>query len=220
MISLFSLLSRKNFFLTEPGVGGQNSSNNEIDLLCQMKNMKEVLTSYEHMLIINSGGDGKIMTRPRHCRLVDSTPVSNYFKPAGVRKASLEEVVLTLDEWEAIRLADFESLYQEEAAESMNVSRATFGRIIEEARKKVAQALILGQALKIEGGDFKMTTRKFTCSDCKHHWEVDFGTGRLEECPACKSTNFHRERGQDGNMKDQCKGKKCRHQRGRHPAPA
>ena len=66
----------------------------------------------------------------------------------------LEEVVLTIDEFEAVRLADLEGLYQEQAAEKMNVSRQTFGRIIESARKKVAEALVQGKALKIGGGEF------------------------------------------------------------------
>lgn len=64
----------------------------------------------------------------------------------------LEEVTLTLDELEALRLADFNGLYQEQAAEKMNISRATFARIIESARRKVADALLHGKALRVEGG--------------------------------------------------------------------
>jgi predicted DNA-binding protein (UPF0251 family) len=62
----------------------------------------------------------------------------------------LEQVSLGLDELEAMRLADYDGLYHEEAATSMNVSRATFGRIISEARRKVADAIIHGKALTIE----------------------------------------------------------------------
>jgi predicted DNA-binding protein (UPF0251 family) len=105
----------------------------------------------------------------------------------------LEEVVLTVDEFEAIRLADLGGLYQEQAAEKMNVSRQTFGRIIEAAHKKVAEALVKGKALKIEGGEFEMASmRKFRCSDCQHSWELPYGTGRPEGCPSCKSGNIHR----------------------------
>jgi predicted DNA-binding protein (UPF0251 family) len=64
----------------------------------------------------------------------------------------LEEVVLTLDEFEALRLADMEGMYQEQAAGKMNVSRPTFSRIVEQARRKVATALIQGKALRLEGG--------------------------------------------------------------------
>ncbi len=68
----------------------------------------------------------------------------------------LEEVVLNLDEFEAIRLADHEQLYQEEAASQMNISRQTFGRIIESAHKKIADVLVSGKALKIEGGEVNL----------------------------------------------------------------
>jgi predicted DNA-binding protein (UPF0251 family) len=74
------------------------------------------------------------------------------FKPAGIPARLLEEVVLTLDELEALRLADLEGEYQEAAAARMGVSRATFGRIVGEARRKVAEALVQGKALRIEGG--------------------------------------------------------------------
>jgi predicted DNA-binding protein (UPF0251 family) len=105
----------------------------------------------------------------------------------------LEDVILTVDEFEAIRLADLESLYQEKAAEKMNVSRQTFGRIIESAHKKVAEALVQGKALKIEGGEFEVAAmRKFRCYDCQHSWELPYGTGRPGNCPSCKNGNIHR----------------------------
>jgi len=75
-----------------------------------------------------------------------------YFKPAGVPICDLEEVTVTLDELEALRLADLEGMYQEQAANNMKVSRATFGRIVETARRKVAEGLIYGKALRLEGG--------------------------------------------------------------------
>ncbi len=76
-------------------------------------------------------------------------------------------MTLTLDEFEAIRLADGEGLYQEEAAERMGVSRATFGRIVEAARRKVAQVLVEGKALRIEGGRVHtMQAGPFRCKRC------------------------------------------------------
>jgi predicted DNA-binding protein (UPF0251 family) len=141
------------------------------------------------------------MARPRHCRRVGSLPESNYFKPRGIPLSALEEIILTVDEFEAIKLADLESLYQEQAAEKMNISRQTFGRIIESAHKKVAEALVKGKALKIEGGEFEMASRrKFRCDDCQHSWELPYRTGRPENCPSCKSGNIHRaqqDRGYD-----------------------
>ena len=119
------------------------------------------------------------MARPRNCRRVGSMPGSNYFKPRGIPLTSLEEIVLSVDEFEAIRLADLEGLYQEQAAERMKVSRQTFGRIVEAARRKVAEALVKGKALKIEGGEVEMASmRKFSCDACKHSWEIPYGTGK------------------------------------------
>lgn len=139
------------------------------------------------------------MARPRNCRRVSGIPESNYFKPRGIPLSMLEEVVLTVDEFEAIRLADLDNLYQEQAAEQMNVSRQTFGRIIESAHKKVAEALVKGKALKIEGGEFAIASmRKFRCSDCQHSWELPYGTGRPEGCPACKGGNIRRAEEQKG----------------------
>ena len=133
------------------------------------------------------------MVRPISCRRVGSMPQSDYFKPRGIPLSMLEEVVLTVDEFEAVRLADLEGLYQERAAEKMNVSRQTFGRIIETAHKKVAEALVQGKALKIEGGEFEMASmREFRCHDCQHSWDLPYGTGRPGNCPSCKSGNIHR----------------------------
>jgi predicted DNA-binding protein (UPF0251 family) len=126
--------------------------------------------------------------------MVSEMPGVVYFKPRGIRMIDLEEVVLTIDELEAIRLADRESLYQETAAERMKISRPTFGRILESAHRKVAEALVQGKALKIEGGDYQMKEmRTFSCEDCQHCWQVPFGTGRPAECPACHGQNFHRQ---------------------------
>jgi uncharacterized protein len=120
-------------------------------------------------------------------------PESNYFKPRGIPLSMLDEVVLSIDEFEAIRLADLEGFYQEQAAEKMTVSRQTFGRIIELAHKKIADALVGGKALKIEGGEFKLASlRKFRCHDCQHSWELPFGTGKPGDCPSCKSGNIRR----------------------------
>lgn len=96
------------------------------------------------------------MPRPRCRRWIEVAPGATYFKPAGAPLRALQEVVLTLDELEALRLADFNGLYQEQAAEQMKISRATFARIVESARKKVADALLHGKALRIEGGPVVM----------------------------------------------------------------
>ncbi len=92
------------------------------------------------------------MPRPFCPRHVQFVPGTTYFKPAGVPLRELEEVVLALDELEALRLADLQGLYQEQAAEQMKISRPTFARVVESARKKVADALSNGKALRLEGG--------------------------------------------------------------------
>ena len=92
------------------------------------------------------------MPRPRHCRRVARLPQANYYKPRGIPLSVLEEVILTVDEFEALRLTDLEGLYQAQAAEKMSVSRQTLGRILESAHRKIADSLVNGKALLIEGG--------------------------------------------------------------------
>jgi predicted DNA-binding protein (UPF0251 family) len=96
------------------------------------------------------------MSRPKKCRCTCCKLESDYFKPRGTPLSGLEEVSLEIDELEALRLADVEGLYQEEAAKRMNISRATFGRIIEAAHRKVADAILHGKALRI--GSAEATT--------------------------------------------------------------
>jgi predicted DNA-binding protein (UPF0251 family) len=132
------------------------------------------------------------MARPLKCRRIGGPPQADYFKPRGVSLADLPEVHLTMDEFEAVRLADLLGLYQEEAAKRMDVSRQTFGNIIESARKKIADAIVNAKALKIEGGVVKMRQRLFSCADCRHDWSAAFGSARPPECPKCRSRNFQR----------------------------
>jgi len=96
------------------------------------------------------------MSRPCRCRRIRCSPDTSYFKPRGIPLDSLEEVNLTLDELEAVRLADLGGLYQEDAAKKMDISRQTFGNIINSAHKKIADALLNAKALKIEGGNVKL----------------------------------------------------------------
>ncbi|MBU0482653.1 MAG: DUF134 domain-containing protein [Proteobacteria bacterium] len=157
------------------------------------------------------------MARPLNSRMVGCLPECTYFKPKGVPQSSLEVIVLRVDEFEAIRLADHEGLYQDEAAKRMNVSRQTFGRIIENGHRKVAQALVKGQAIKIEGGEFEMTAKKFRCLECKHEWEVPYGTGRPEACPSCSGNNIHRAAGDQGRGRKRHgkqEGGNCRRKKG------
>ncbi len=127
------------------------------------------------------------MSRPFKCRRVASMPGVTYFKPAGIPLRSLEEIRLSVEEAEALRLKDLEGLEQEQGAEKMNVSRPTFQRVLASARKKMADALLNGKAIRIEGGNFEIAHRRFRCAN-NHKWEVPFevavqATSQL--CPVC-----------------------------------
>ena len=110
------------------------------------------------------------MPRPRHFRRVGCIPLANYYKPRGIPLSILQHVNLTVDELEAIRLADLQGLYQEQAAEKMTVSRQTFGRILESAHKKIADALVNGKALSIEGGPIKLDVPPEMLSEPPHRF--------------------------------------------------
>lgn len=93
------------------------------------------------------------MPRPKKMRWISNEPSATYFKPQGIPMRVLSYVSLEMDELEAIRLADLQNLSQEEAASNMNISRATFGRIVACARNKIADALVNGRAIEINGGN-------------------------------------------------------------------
>lgn len=134
------------------------------------------------------------MSRPPKSRRVEFLPRLTYFKPAGVPLRELEEVELTVEELEAIRLKDLVGLEQEACAEKMGVSRPTYHRILSSARSKVAQALVDGKAIRVEGGNFQVVTRRFHCRRCAHEWEVPVGQGCRGEltCPECNSPEVYR----------------------------
>lgn len=90
------------------------------------------------------------MPRPQRRRRVRGRPGAYYFKPAGIPLTDLEESLLTLPEFEALRLIDYEQLSQEDAGKKMNVSQSTLSRVLSSARRKLADAIINGKAIKIE----------------------------------------------------------------------
>ncbi len=109
------------------------------------------------------------MPRPCKRRRVRGRPNSSYFKPAGVRKVDLEEAILTVDEFEAIRLKDLLNLEQNECAGKMNISQPTFHRLILLARKKIADAIVNSKAIKIEGGNFILEEKHRGHRYGRHH---------------------------------------------------
>lgn len=131
------------------------------------------------------------MPRPPKCRRVEQFPGITFFKPSGIPLPELPEVILSVEELEAIRLRDLDGLEHEECAQKMSVSRPTFHRILAAARQKVAKALVNGAALRITGGNFKLTQHKLECRTCGHRWE---GTicRRHTVCPSCSGREWHR----------------------------
>jgi uncharacterized protein len=109
-------------------------------------------------------------------------PGVTYFKPRAVPLADLEEVILSVEEFEALRLAHQEGLYQQEASARMGVSRATFGRVLDQAHRSVTRALVEGCALRIEGGSFT-TNGPERCEQCPVKAAV--AEGQPDPCEAC-----------------------------------
>ncbi len=137
------------------------------------------------------------MPRPPKVRRVEYMPSITYFKPAGIPMRELEEVILAVEELEAVRLKDLEGLEQEEGAIRMGVSRSTFQRILVSAREKIADALVSGKALRVEGGTFKLAKRVLKCKKCGHEAE----TQKDSQCPSCGErlgSGFHGRRGYRG----------------------
>jgi len=115
-------------------------------------------------------------------------PGVTYFKPAGIPLKDLVEIRLSVEEAEALRLKELEGLEQEQGAEKMNISRQTFQRILATARQKVVDALLNGKAIRIEGGNFEISSRRFYCAN-GHEWQNSIES--VEEsipqlCPVCK----------------------------------
>jgi predicted DNA-binding protein (UPF0251 family)/predicted Fe-Mo cluster-binding NifX family protein len=104
------------------------------------------------------------MVKNKKCRIVSALPGVTYFKPAGIPFRFLSEVRLSVEEAEALRLKELEGLEQLEGAMKMGISRPTFQRVLSAARKKVADAILNGKAIRIEGGSFQITSPDFGCS--------------------------------------------------------
>ena len=134
------------------------------------------------------------MARNPKERVVSHPPLFTTFKPAGVIGDKLETVVLELDEYEAIRLADYEGLEHEQSAEAMGISRSTFTRLVERARKKMASMLIDGLKLTINGGSIHFKENLYRCVECRHLFRASLQE-ESEQCPLCHSqclVNFAR----------------------------
>lgn len=126
------------------------------------------------------------MPRPTKFRRVEFFPEDTYFIPWGKPKCEIEEIVLKIEELEAMRLKDIEDLNQEECAEKMHVSRQTFQIIIDTARKKIAMALTEGKAIRISGGYYTTNLCRFKCIGCGEVYDINYEQDK-NSCPACGS---------------------------------
>lgn len=138
------------------------------------------------------------MSRPKKERMVFQPPVFTRFKPMSIRGRNLGKIKLHLDEFEAIRLTDYLGKEHAEAAEEMEISRSTFTRLIERARKKVAAFLIEGKMLAIEGGNIHFRGNLLKCIDCGNVFNLHFNESPIK-CPECDSTNLFDYAGECGH---------------------
>ncbi len=129
------------------------------------------------------------MGRPEIHRNVSSPPPFSRFKPAGVRGTGLGVTTLTLDEYEALRLADYEGLDHAGAAERMDISRPTFTRLIARARRKLTELLVDGKILVIEGGQVHFSENLMRCLECDTRFNTPI-SGRGLACPECGSESL------------------------------
>lgn len=129
------------------------------------------------------------MPRPYKPRRVSKMPRFTYFKPTGIPMPLLDEIVLTVDELEAMRLKDIEKLEQHDCAERMDVAQSTLQRILISAREKVSRAIIEGKALRIHGGPYALEGEPY-CPRCRlrrmsHKADSAAGSG----CRECDSSD-------------------------------
>jgi predicted DNA-binding protein (UPF0251 family)/DNA-directed RNA polymerase subunit RPC12/RpoP len=134
------------------------------------------------------------MPRRKRHRFVHSEPTVSVYKPAGIPAKDLDEILLTVDEFEAMRLADYEGMNQREACTIMKISQPTFNRILASARSKVAQGLVEGQVLRIEGGRYVLGDGSggLQCVDCNYRLDMDKDPRNV--CPKCGSPRLRWQR--------------------------
>jgi predicted DNA-binding protein (UPF0251 family) len=136
-------------------------------------------------------------------RRVSCLPKATYFKPREIPLCDLEIINLSIEELEAIRLCDLLQVEQNDAADRMGISRKTFWNDLQQARQKVADALVNGKAIQISGGNYVNSGEckvEFLCRGCDYTWQSQCNTGRPDRCPKCGSVSIFRIGG-DGKGK-------------------
>jgi predicted DNA-binding protein (UPF0251 family) len=130
--------------------------------------------------------------RPFRLRKISNPPVISGFKPYGNKKneGKTENVFLYLEEYEALRLCDYDMLNHEQAAILMAVSRPTLSRIYSKARQKIAEAFVLGKQIVIEGGKIYFDSEWYSCKSCGCYFNNPEKQEEIKECPLCRSTDI------------------------------
>lgn len=145
------------------------------------------------------------MARPIKCRKVDFLPDIRYFLPSkeipsNGHKYNIKEIVLKVEELEAMRLKDIKGLTQQECADDMGISRQTFQNIIDSGRKKLTRALIEGRPICIKGGNYAFSFCEFRCKSCNKTYDINY-TKDKDTCPSCNSKKVVCKR-----KSERCKG--------------
>lgn len=153
------------------------------------------------------------MARPTKWRKIEHIPTMPYFVPTEQGVDELAENIIKLEELEAIRLKDLEGLEQAECAKLMEVSRPTFQRILLSAREKIADSLINGKMVHVEGGNFTRNICPIRCGNCGGEWKESFENIEAIKngkyiCPKCGSDQI--------KCRDACKDKFCKKNCCRH----
>lgn len=125
------------------------------------------------------------MARPEKNRTVSQPPLMKGFKPFGIPHCKLEAVNLTYEEYESIRLVNYENLEQKEAADLMNISRPTLTRIYNKALTTIAKAFVEGKAIIIEGGNYELSNDWYRCGKCHKLIEADKDQTKCENTKDC-----------------------------------
>jgi predicted DNA-binding protein (UPF0251 family) len=125
------------------------------------------------------------MPRRKRHRVVSKEPLVSVYKPAGVPAKELDEILVSVDEFEAVRLADFKGLSQREACAIMQISQPTFNRILSSARSKIAKAIVEGHVLRIEGGNYILIDGSGGLECIKCGYRINMEEEDKDSCPKC-----------------------------------
>lgn len=130
------------------------------------------------------------MPRPKRSRRIYRPPVASGFAPFGISSGPNGIITLLFEEFEALRLADYEGLAQQESADRMEISRPTFSRIYDQARQKLARAMVEGLTVMIEGGNVTFDEAWFKCKACNTAFCPPEQQSKVSDCPVCRSSNI------------------------------